>query len=322
MKPPYQITTKILEQIASIAEKIGEINAAYLYKPPTELRKKNRIKTIQSSLEIEGNSLSLDQVTAILDNKKVAAPKKDILEVKNAIKAYEIIDKYNPASLTSFLKAHKILMTGLIENPGKIRTKSVGILKGSTVTHIAPPGQLVKTHVKELFDYLKKDKDLLLLKSSVFHYEIEFIHPFMDGNGRIGRLWQTVILRQYSPVFDFLPIESIIKARQLEYYKILGESDNKGDSTGFIEFMLQIINESLEDLLTNQNVNLTSKDRISIFKDKIGKSSFNRQDYLRHFKDISTATASRDLKIAVESGLLDKSGDKRTASYKFKNKKI
>ena len=322
MKPPYQITTKILEQIASIAEKIGEINAAYLYKPPTELRKKNRIKTIQSSLEIEGNSLSLDQVTAILDNKKVAAPKKDILEVKNAIKAYEIIDKYNPASLTSFLKAHKILMTGLIENPGKIRTKSVGILKGSTVTHIAPPGQLVKTHVKELFDYLKKDKDLLLLKSSVFHYEIEFIHPFMDGNGRIGRLWQTVILRQYSPVFEFLPIESIIKARQLEYYKILGESDNKGDSTGFIEFMLQIINESLEDLLTNQNVNLTSKDRISIFKDKIGKSSFNRQDYLRHFKDISTATASRDLKIAVESGLLDKSGDKRTASYKFKNKKI
>lgn len=322
MKPPYQITTKILEQIASIAEKIGEINAAYLYKPPTELRKKNRIKTIQSSLEIEGNSLSLDQVTAILDNKKVAAPKKDILEVKNAIKAYEIIDKYNPASLTSFLKAHKILMTGLIENPGKIRTKPVGILKGSTVTHIAPPGQLVKTHVKELFDYLKKDKDLLLLKSSVFHYEIEFIHPFMDGNGRIGRLWQTVILRQYSPVFDFLPIESIIKARQLEYYKILGESDNKGDSTGFIEFMLQIINESLEDLLTNQNVNLTSKDRISIFKDKIGKSSFNRQDYLRHFKDISTATASRDLKIAVESGLLDKSGDKRTASYKFKNKKI
>jgi Fic family protein len=322
MKPPYQITTKILEQIASIAEKIGEINAAYLYKPPTELRKKNRIKTIQSSLEIEGNSLSLDQVTAILDNKKVAAPKKDILEVKNAIKAYEIIDKYSPASLTSFLKAHKILMTGLIENPGKIRTKPVGILKGSTVTHIAPPGQLVKTHVKELFDYLKKDKDLLLLKSSVFHYEIEFIHPFMDGNGRIGRLWQTVILRQYSPVFEFLPIESIIKARQLEYYKILGESDNKGDSTGFIEFMLQIINESLEDLLTNQNVNLTSKDRISIFKDKIGKSSFNRQDYLRHFKDISTATASRDLKIAVESGLLDKSGDKRTASYKFKNKKI
>jgi len=320
MKPPYQITTKILEQISSISEKVGEINAAYLYKPPTELRKKNRIKTIQSSLEIEGNSLSLDQVTAILDNKKIIAPKKDILEVKNAIKAYENIDSYNPTSLTSFCKAHGILMNGLIENAGKIRTKSVGILKGSTVTHIAPPGDVVKSLVKELFDYLKKNKDLLLIKSCVFHYEIEFIHPFMDGNGRIGRLWQTVILRQYSPVFEFLPIESLIKARQVEYYRILGESDNKGDSTGFIEFMLQIIKESLEDLLSNQNVNLTSQDRITIFKEKIGKSTFNRQDYMRHFKDISTATASRDLKLAVENGILHKTGDKRTTSYKFKNK--
>ena len=318
MKPPYQVTTKILGLISSISEKIGEINAAYLYKPPTELRKKNRIKTIQSSLEIEGNSLSLDQVTAILDNKKVIAPKKDILEVKNAIKAYENFDSFNPTSITSFLKAHGILMTGLIENPGKIRTKSVGILKGSTVTHIAPPGEIVKSHVKELFDYLKKDKDLILIKSCVFHYEIEFIHPFMDGNGRIGRLWQTVILRQYSPVFEFLPIETLIKARQAEYYRILGESDNKGDSTGFIEFMLQIINESLEDLLSNQNVNLTSQDRINIFKEKIGKSTFYRHYYMRQFKDISSATASRDLKLAVEYGILQKTGDKRTTSYKFK----
>jgi len=318
MKPPYQVTNKILEQIASIAEKIGEINAAYLYKPPTGLRKKNRIKTIQSSLEIEGNSLSLDQVTAILENKKVVAPKKHILEVKNAIKAYENLDSYNHTSLTSFCKAHATLMNGLIENAGKIRTKSVGILKGSQVTHIAPPGDIVKSIVKELFDYLKKDKALLLIKSCVFHYEIEFIHPFMDGNGRIGRLWQTVILRQYSPVFEFLPIELLIKARQNDYYRILGEDDNKGDSTGFIEFMLQIINESLEELLTNQNVNLTSKDRLVIFKEKTGKSSFNRQDYMRHFKDISTSTASRDLKLAVETGLLDKSGDKRTTTYKFK----
>jgi Fic family protein len=318
MKPPYKITSRILELIASISEKIGEVNAAYLYKPPTELRKKNRIKTIQSSLEIEGNSLSLDQVTAILDNKRIIAPKKDILEVKNAIKAYEDLDTYNPASLTSFCNAHGTLMNGLIENAGKIRTKSVGIIKGAKVTHIAPPGDVVKSLVKDLFGYLKKDKDLLLIKSCVFHYEIEFIHPFMDGNGRMGRLWQTVILRQYSPVFEFLPIESLIKVRQSEYYKILGESDNKGDSTGFIEFILQIINESLEELLTNQNVNLTSKDRINIFKEKIRKSSFNRQDYMRYFKDISTATASRDLKLAVDDGILERTGDKRTTLYKFK----
>lgn len=320
MKPPYQITKRIIELIASISEKVGEVNAAYLYKPPTELRRKNRIRTIQSSLRIEGNSLSLGQVTAILDNRRIIAPQKDIIEVKNAIKAYDNLENFNATSLASFCNAHSILMNGLIEDAGTIRTKSVGIIKGATVTHIAPPGYIVKSLVKNLFDYLKKDKDLILIKSCVFNYEIEFIHPFMDGNGRMGRLWQTLILKKYSPVFEFLPIESLIKARQSEYYRVLGESDNNGDSTGFIEFMLQIINESIEELLANQNVNLTSQDRIAIFEEKIRKSTFNRKDYMRQFKDISTATASRDLKLAVDAGIIEKSGDKRTTIYKYKNK--
>jgi Fic family protein len=318
VRPPYQITTKIIGLIASISEKIGEVNSAYLYKPPTELRRKNRIKTIQSSLEIEGNSLSIEQVTAILDNKRVTAPKKDILEVKNAIAVYEKLNDFKPTSLISFCRAHEILMKGLIDNPGKIRSKSVGIIKGSVVTHVAPPGNMVRSLLKDLFDYLKKDKEILLIKSCVFHYETEFIHPFMDGNGRLGRLWQTVILRQYSPVYEFLPIESLIKTRQPEYYKVLEESDSQGNSTGFIEFMLQIINESLEDLLTNQSVNLTSDDRIEIFKDKMDLKSFTRQDYMRQFKDISSATASRDLKEAVNKGILDKTGDKRTTLYRYK----
>ena len=322
MKPPYQITNKIVGLIASISEKIGEVNSAHLYRPPTELRKKNRIKTIQSSLEIEGNTLSIEQITAILENKKVVAPKKDILEVKNAIIVYNRLADYKPYSLTSFCKAHEILMKGIVDNPGSIRSKSVGIIKGSVITHDAPPGNIVRSLLKDLFDYLKKDKDLLLIKSCVFHYEVEFIHPFMDGNGRMGRLWQTVLLRQYSPVFEFLPIESLIKAKQLDYYKILGESDNQGDSTGFIEFMLQIINDSLEDLLINQNVNLTSKDRINIFKEKTGSDSFTRQDYMRQFKDISSATASRDLKEAFDKGTLEKTGDKRTTQYRFKKKKL
>ncbi|MEI8225327.1 MAG: Fic family protein [Bacteroidota bacterium] len=318
MRPPYQITNKIVELVASISEKIGEVNSAHLYKPSTELRKKNRIKTIQSSLEIEGNSLSFEQITAILENKKVIAPQKDILEVKNAILVYNRLNEFNPNSLTSFCKAHGILMKGLIDNAGKIRSKSVGIIKGSVVTHVAPPGNMVRSLLKDLFVYLKKDKDLLLIKSCVFHYETEFIHPFMDGNGRMGRLWQTVILRQYSPVFEFLPVESLIKTKQLEYYNILGESDNQGNSIGFLEFMLQIINDSLEDLLTNQNVNLTSDNRINLFKEKSGSGSFTRQDYMRQFKDISSATASRDLKEAVENGILEKTGDKRTTSYKFR----
>jgi len=322
MKPPYQITNKIVELIASISEKIGEVNSAHLYRPPTELRKRNRIKTIQSSLEIEGNTLSIEQITAISENKKVIAPKKDILEVKNAIIAYDRLADYNPYNLTSFCKAHEILMKGLVNNPGSIRSKSVGIIKGSVITHIAPPGNIVRSLLKDLFDYLKKDNDLLLIKSCVFHYEVEFIHPFLDGNGRMGRLWQTVLLRQYSPVFEFLPVESLIKAKQFEYYKILGESDNKGDSTVFVVFMLQIINDSLEDLLINQNVNLTSDDRINIFKEKTGSDSFTRQDYMRQFKDISSATASRDLKEAVDKGILEKTGDKRTTQYRFKNIKL
>jgi Fic family protein len=319
MRPPYNITPKILELIVSISEKIGEINSAYLFRPPTELRRKNRIKTIQSSLEIEGNSLSLDQVTAIIDNKRIVAPYKDILEVKNAIKAYNNIQEYKPNSIVSFCQGHSIMMNGLIDNPGIIRTKSVGIARGTTVTHVAPPGNIVRSLVKDLFDYLKKDKDLPLIKSCVFHYEIEFIHPFMDGNGRMGRLWQTVILRQYSPVFEFLPIESLIKEKQTEYYRILSESDNKGNSTLFIEFMLKILDESLEELLLSQKVNLSSKDRIIIFKDKIEKETFSRQDYMRHFKDISPATASRDLKNAVDNGILSKSGDKRVTQYKYVN---
>jgi Fic family protein len=322
MKPPYQITNKIVELIASISEKIGEVNSAHLYRPPTELRKRNRIKTIQSSLEIEGNTLSIEQITAILENKKVIAPKKDILEVKNAIIVYDRLADYKPYNLTSFCKAHEILMKGLVNNPGSIRSKSVGIIKGSVITHIAPPGNIVRSLLKDLFDYLKKDKDLLLIKSCVFHYEVECIHPFMDGNGRMGRLWQTVLLRQYSPVFEFLPVESLIKAKQFEYYKILGESDNKGDSTGFVVFMLQIINDSLEDLLINQNVNLTSDDRINIFKEKTGSDLFTRQEYMRQFKDISSATASRDLKEAVDKGILEKTGDKRTTKYRFKNIKL
>lgn len=318
LRLPYQITNKILQLIASVSEKIGEVNSAYLYKPPTELRKKNRIKTIHSSLEIEGNSLSIDQITAILENKKVIAPQKDILEVKNAIIVYDKINDFNLFSLTSFCKAHEILMQGLVDNPGKLRTNPVGILKGSILAHVAPPGHLVRSLLKNLFDYLKKDKDLLLIKSCVFHYETEFIHPFMDGNGRMGRLWQTIILKQYSPVFEFLPIETLIKANQSEYYEVLGQSDNQGNSTSFIEFMLQIINESLEELLASQNVSLTSSDRIFIYKEMSGPGLFARQEYMRHFKDISSATASRDLKEAVDKEILKKIGDKRTTRYKFK----
>ncbi|GLB49431.1 Fic family protein [Neptunitalea lumnitzerae] len=317
MKPPYTITSKILRLVAAISEQIGEVKAARLIKPPTELRKRNRIKTIQSSLEIEGNTLTIEQITDLLNNKRVLAPQKDIIEVKNAIKVYAQIDTLKVYELTSMCEAHKILMNGLVGHPGELRKGAVEIMKGEAIAHIAPPGNMVRGLMNDLFEYLKTDADLVLIKSCVFHYEFEFIHPFTDGNGRMGRLWQTMILKEYSKVFEFLPIESLVKERQQEYYHVLGKSDNEGSSTSFIEFMLEIIQQALSDLLATQNFTSTNEDRMSLFKDYIGDAEFSRQDYLRYNKDISLATASRDLKNAVVSGVLLKSGDKRLTKYKF-----
>lgn len=317
MKPTYKITGKILKLVASISEKIGEVNSAHLHKPPTELRKKNRIKTIHASLEIEGNTLTIEQITSILENKRIIGPKKDILEVKNAIAVYDYLDKLDPYDFESFCEAHGILMNGLIDSAGKLRTKAVGIVKGAEVAHIAPPAEMLKPLMNDLFDYLKNDDDIVLIKSCVFHYEMEFIHPFIDGNGRMGRLWQTLILKGPYPVFEYLPIESQIKERQEQYYESLGKADNTGESTLFIEFMLEVILESLEELLNIQNISLTNIDRINIFKSIIKNDYFTRKEYLKNFREISSATASRDLNFAVENGVIEKIGDKNTTRYRF-----
>lgn len=318
MKPPYKITNHILKLISSISEKMGEIKAARLIKPPTELRKRNRIKTIQSSLEIEGNTLTVEQITDLINDKRILAPQKDILEVKNAISVYENLTKFNVYDIKSLFSAHKILMDNLVKDAGKIRNTAVGIIKGNQLAHVAPPGEMVYPLLKDLFDYLKNDDDIILLKSCVFHYEFEFIHPFVDGNGRMGRLWQTLILKEYSPVFEFLPIETLIKEKQQDYYNALARCDEQGESTLFIEFMLQIINSALEELLKTQQLSSTNTDRIESFKEIIGNHEFSRQDYMRHNKDISSATASRDLKNGVDNGILLKLGDKSLTIYKYK----
>jgi Fic family protein len=316
VRPPVEITPRILQLVATVSEQLGAINSAHLNKPRAELRKRNRIRTIQSSLEIEGNTLTEKQITALLNNERVIAPPKDILEVQNAISIYDQLAELDCYSEKSFCFAHEILMHGLVEHPGKFRTKNVGIVKGADLAHLAPPSHLLKSLVSDLFKYLKVGEDVTLIKSCVFHYELEFIHPFLDGNGRMGRLWQTMVLIDSYPVFEYLPIEFIIKERQAEYYKALGESDKAGKSTIFIEFMLGIIQQALENRLKLKNVSLTGTDRIVLFLDEMKDESFSRQDYLRHFREISEATASRDLKEAVDRGKLQKSGDKRTTRYR------
>ncbi|MCB2208091.1 MAG: Fic family protein [Bacteroidetes bacterium] len=315
MKPPYTITPEILNYISSISEKIGEANAYFLDRPSPQLRKQNRIKTIHSSLQIEGNTLSIDQITAIIEEKRVIGPEKDILEVQNAINVYNKLITFNPASGKSFLKAHGMLMNGLVEKPGHYRTRSVGIFQGSNVTHVAPPAKNVHFLMGNLFDYIKKDEDLTLIKSCVFHYEVEFIHPFMDGNGRMGRLWQTVILMNKYPVFEFLPFETLVSNSQHDYYKILASCDQKGESTEFIEFMLHIIDLSLEEILKFNNRSLSELERIQYFI-SLGTNKFTRKDYMNVFKEISSATASRDLKSGVDLKLFLKIGEKNQTYYR------
>lgn len=317
MKPPYEITPQILTLITSISEKIGAVHANHLNKQSPQLRKQNKIKTIHSSLQIEGNTLTEDQITAIIENKRVIGPQKDVLEVMNAIQVYESLSDFKPNSENAFLAAHKQLMHSLIPKPGAYRTQGVGIVKGSKVAHLAPPAKHVPRLMKELFNYLKSDTDLILIKSCVFHYEMEFIHPFMDGNGRMGRLWQTVILMSQYPVFEFLPFETIISKTQNKYYKALSLSDRSGNSTLFIQYMLNVIDTSLGELLNFNNRILKDIDRLEYFIG-LGKREFSRKDYMNVFKDISSATASRDLKKGMELNLLTSTGVKNSVKYKMK----
>ena len=317
MKPPYDITPRVLKLISSISEKIGEVNATYLSKQSPQLRKQNRIKTIQSSLQIEGNTLTTEQITALIEKKRVVGPKKDVLEVLNAIEVYDELTSYKPHSEKVFLKAHAALMKGLLDPVGKYRNQSVGIVKGDKLEHLAPPFQNVPYLMKELFGYLKDDDELTLIKSCVFHYEMEFIHPFLDGNGRMGRLWQTVILLQDFPVFEFLPFEKLISETQIDYYQSLSLSDKLGKSTPFIEYMLGVIDKSLAELLNYTQRILKDTDRLEYFLAQ-GFTDFSRKDYMRVFKDIASATASRDLKKGIEMNLFESSGKLNKTRYFIK----
>ncbi len=318
MKPPYSISSKILTLISSISEKIGEINASFLGKPSPQLRKRNKIKTIHSSLAIEGNSLNEEQITAIIENKRVLGKRKDIIEVNNAIQVYDNLGMFNPYSKRSFLKAHKILMNKLVNSPGKFRTEEVGIFNENQITHLAPPAKNVPSLMDDLFEYIKLSDEPVLIKSSVFHYEMEFIHPFIDGNGRMGRLWQTVILMDSYPVFEYLPFETLIAQTQNEYYQALKISDKEGNSTLFIEYMLEVLLKSVNDLILSENRRITADERLEYFL-SLTEKVFTRRDYMNVFKNISPATASRDLKKGVEKKLFERIGDKNSTKYIIKS---
>ncbi len=245
-QPPYTITSKILKTVTDIVELISEFDYLQRELITPKLRKKNRIKSITGTLQIEGNSFSEDKVTNVINGKRVLGTLREIEEVKGAIRAYDYLEKYDYKSEKDLLLAHKLLMQNILENAGSYRSYNVVVGGEDRITHLAPPPNRVPYLMGELFDWLKDTDEHLLIVSCLFHYEFVFIHPFSDGNGRVGRLWQSVILNQYKNIFSAIPIESVIRDNQEGYYKALEEAGSLGESTPFIEFMLEIILDTIK----------------------------------------------------------------------------
>lgn len=300
-KPPFEITNAMIRQIAEIAELVGRLSSSNNRSASPTLRRTNRIKTIHGSLAIEQNTLTLEQVTAVLNGKTVLAPPKDIAEVKNAYEIYERLDELDPYSADDLLTAHSIMTRGLVEESGVFRSRPVGVVdQDGRILHFGTLPQYVPDLVTELLDWAKSSEVHMLIRSCVFHYELELIHPFADGNGRIGRLWHTLLLSKWNPTFAWLPVESMIYAHQQEYYEAINASNSAGESTAFIAFMLATIRASLTDALdASDEMSDGAIDKDALRQRKI-EAFLESHGYIqnadvRTLCDVSAATANRIL---------------------------
>ena len=311
-KPPFEITNQIIDSVAEIAELVGRLTTVSPLSTSPTLRRINRIRTIHGSLAIEQNTLSLEQVTAVLNGRRVLAPPKDIAEVKNAYEIYERLEELNPYSVDDLLMAHGIMTRGLVEESGVFRSRPVGVVDSEGhVLHFGTLPQYVPDLVMELLDWAKTSEVHMLIRSCVFHYEFELIHPFSDGNGRVGRLWHTLLLSKWNPAFAWLPVESIIHDRQQEYYDAINASNDAGESTVFIEFMLSAIKASLMDAVNASDGMSDGKvDKATLRWSKI-QEYLKTHDYImnadvRELCGVSAATANRTLAGLVEESKLVK----------------
>lgn len=310
-KPPFEITNQIIDYVAEIAELVGRLTASPLLSTNPTLRRANRIRTIHGSLAIEQNTLSLEQVTAVLNGKHVLATPKDIAEVKNAYEIYERLDELDPYSVDDLLTAHSIMTRGLVDESGVFRSRPVGVVDSEGhVLHFGTLPQYVPDLVMELLDWAKTSGVHMLIRSCVFHYELELIHPFADGNGRVGRLWHTLLLSKWNPAFAWLPVESIIHDRQQEYYAAINTSNNAGESTVFIEFMLSAIKASLiEAISTSDEISDGQMNKATMRWKQIEKFTetheFIMNADVRVLCCVSAATANRILSsLAIEGKLV------------------
>ena len=321
-KPPFEITEAALSEVMEISELVGKISSTQNLSTSPILRRQNRIRTIYSSLAIEQNTLSLEQVTAVLSGKRVLAPPKDIAEVKNAYEIYDHLAELNPYSIDDLLLAHRTMMQGLVHEAGEFRSRPVGVVDNQgNVLHFGTLPQYVPYLMEELVQWTESSPFPLLIKSCVFHYEFEVIHPFADGNGRIGRLWHTLLLSKWNPLFAWLPIESIIHDHQVEYYAAINQSNAQGEGTAFIEFMLGIIKEALQEAIDEQPAekpSMQSKEELRWEKiaDFLRTNSTIQNSDVQNFLDVSSATASRILNALTKEGKLIKVRNGRYWAYK------
>lgn len=328
-KPPFTITEKITNLTAQIAEQIGKIQGSGEYGRNLHLRKINRLRSIHSSTAIEGNTLSLEQITDVINGKRVIGNPREIKEVKNAYDAYEQMLKFNPFDTSDFLKAHELLTGGLVNEAGRFRSGNVGIFAGDKVVHLGAKPEFVPKLIADLFNWAGKSNIHPLIKSSVVHFEIEFIHPFADGNGRIGRLWQTLLLSCWHEIFAWIPTETIVYKNQAEYYRVLGNAEKTADSTAFIEFMLEAIAAALSHLPTSK----TTDKFPDIITDKLTKAELeflqaiaghleNKGEIDNYHAQLLTNKSAESVKkyfaALVNAGILSATGANKGRKYKLK----
>ena len=313
--PPFTVTDEMTSLVIEIAETLGRMSVNDKDIPTPTLRKENRIKTIHSSLAIENNSLSLEQITAIIEGKRVLGPPNEILEVMNANEAYNILFELNPYKEEDLLKAHRLMMTDLVKENGIYRSDGVGVFDGQKCIHMAPPAIRIPYLMKELLSWVKKTKVHPLISSCVFHYEFEFIHPFTDGNGRMGRMWQTLLLMQWKPIFAWIPVETIVKKHQQEYYSSIAQSDKAGNSTIFITFMLKCILDSLQEIeKSNQKNNQKSNQKLL---DAVSKNPNITIRELQDFLGMSESGVKKIIRKYREAGMLVRVGGAKGGHWKI-----
>ena len=315
--PPFTITDEITNLVIEIAEITGAMTVSEQLSKNPKLRRVNRVRSIHSSLAIEQNSLTKEQVSDIINGKRVLGPPQDIREVQNANEAYEIMTKLNPYSVKDLLKAHKIMMGGLVKEAGVFRSKGVGVYAGEQLIHAGTPANYVPGLIGQLFDWLKKSNLHPLIKGCIFHYEFEFIHPFVDGNGRLGRLWHTLILAKWQEFFLWIPIETIIHERQADYYKALNASNVVSESTIFVQFMLLLIRDLLKELSHNgvMNKEKTLDEKLFGLLKENGKQSAAE---LAEIVGSSPRTVQRALKRLMDDGKIEHVGSNRFGHYVIK----